>query len=59
MVVKPKRLAGLALLLLALKSACSSADSEILMTENGVTIILPEPKYDGGALAEGAFMTTR
>ncbi|MFC2026802.1 SagB/ThcOx family dehydrogenase [Chloroflexota bacterium] len=27
----------------------SSADSEASMAEDGVTIILPEPKYDGGA----------
>jgi SagB-type dehydrogenase family enzyme len=58
-VVKPKCLAGLALLLLALKSACSSDDSETLMTENGVTVILPEPKYDGDAPVEEALLKRR
>jgi len=58
-VAKPKYLAGLALLLLAVKSACSPVDSETLMTENGVTIILPEPKYDGDVPVEEALLERR
>jgi len=58
-VAKPKYLAGLALLLLAIKSACSSADSETLVIKNGITIILPEPKYDGDALVGEALLKRR
>ncbi len=54
-----KWLAALPLLLLALKSSCNSADRELSMTDDGITIALPEPRYDSNVSVEESILQRR
>ena len=54
-----KWLAALPLLLLALKSSCNSADRETSMTDDSITIALPEPRYDSDISVEETLLQRR
>ena len=52
-------LAALSLLIIALKASCDYADSETPMTDDSITIALPEPQYDGDVSIEETLLRRR